>query len=177
MSARKLADYHRQMLRSSAISDMVIDTRGYFSIEKKGELEKLGFGPKLQHAPTLVVPVHGVVPGEPPWYMHRPDDPPLDSDGKVRKYLIPSGRRMSLDVHPLVHAGIGNPRFPLFITEGVKKVDALVTAGAKAVIGLAGVANFRGKNATGGKTMLADWEWGRLRTAAGCSSCSTRTSC
>jgi hypothetical protein len=46
---------------------------------------------------------------------------------------------------------------PLFVTEGVKKGDALVSQGLCA-IALIGVWNWRGTNEFGGKTALADWE-------------------
>src|SRR5215218_277841 len=157
-----LADHHRRMLEASGISREVIDSRGYFTVERKTDVAKLGFGPSLQYAPTLAIPVHGVVPGEAPWYMHRPDETPI-KDGRERKYLIPAGRKMAVDVHPLVHSGLGNPRHPLFVTEGPKKTDALISAGAKAVVGLAGVWNWRGSNGAGGKLLLPDWEWVALK--------------
>jgi hypothetical protein len=100
---RKLAEHHRQMLEASAIAPEVIASRGYFTVQRKSDVGKLGFGPSLQYAPTLAIPVHGVVPGEPPWFMHRPDETPI-KDGRERKYLIPAGRKMALDVHPRVHA-------------------------------------------------------------------------
>jgi hypothetical protein len=160
--ARELADHHRRMLEESAITGAVIAARGYFTVEKKADVAALGFGPSLQYAPTLAIPVHGVVPGEAPWFMHRPDETPL-KDGRERKYLIPAGRKMALDVHPLVHAGLGDPHSPLFVTEGPKKTDALISAGAKAVVGLAGVWNWRGSNGDGGKVLLPDWEWVALK--------------
>jgi putative DNA primase/helicase len=158
----ELASRHRELLKASAISPEVIAARGYFTVERKTDVGKLGFGPSLQYAPTLAIPVFGVIPGEAPWYMHRPDDTPI-KDGRERKYLIPAGRKMALDVHPLVHAGLGDPQYPLFVTEGPKKTDALVSAGAKAVVGLAGVWNWRGTNGDGGKVLLPDWEWVALK--------------
>jgi putative DNA primase/helicase len=158
----ELASRHRDLLEASAISSEVIAARGYFTVERKPDVAELGFGPSLQYAPTLAIPVHGVVPGEPPWYMHRPDETPI-KDGRERKYLIPAGRKMALDVHPLVRAGLGDPQHPLFVTEGPKKTDALVSAGAKAVVGLAGVWNWRGTNGDGGKVLLPDWEWVALK--------------
>ena len=95
--------------------------------------------------------------GEPPWFIHRPDETPI-KDGRPRKYLIPAGRRMSLDVHPRVRGNLANPQHPLFVTEGSKKVDALITAGARAVVGVIGVWNWRGRNADDGLATLADWE-------------------
>lgn len=152
---------HRRLLEDSAIAGDVIAERGYFTVTRASELAELGFGPSLQHVPTLVVPIHGVVPGEPPWFIHRPDETPA-KDGRPRKYLIPKGRRMALDVHPRVHAGLG-AKVPLFVTEGAKKVDALVTAGAEAVVGLVGTWAWRGTNPDGGKTLLPDWEWVALK--------------
>jgi Domain of unknown function (DUF3854) len=111
-----------------------------------------------------VIPVHGVVPGEPPFFIHRPDETPV-KDGRPCKSLIPKGRRMALDVHPRVRVGIGARGGPLFVTEGPKKVDALVSAGAEAVVGLIGVWTWRGTNREGGKTLLPDWEWVALNDA------------
>ncbi len=53
---------------------------------------------------------------------------------------------------------LGNPDVPLWITEGAKKVDAALTMGVDAVIGLQGVYGWRGTNGAGGKTALPDWE-------------------
>jgi Protein of unknown function (DUF3631)/Domain of unknown function (DUF3854) len=145
------------MLKASAIADDVVEERGYFSVKQKGELEHLGFGRSQQLVPSLVIPIHSVIPGENPWYVHRPDDPRV-KDGRTRKYEIPVGRKMALDIHPRVRANIRSGDCPLFITEGSRRVDSLITAGAKAVIGLVGVWNWRGTNDANGKVMLADWE-------------------
>ena len=152
-----LLEHHRAMLKASAIADDVVGERGYFSVEQKRDLEHLGFGRSQQFVPSLVIPIHSVIPGEDPWYIHRPDDPRV-KDGRTRKYEIPAGRKMALDVHPRVRASIRSGDCPLFITEGSRKVDSLITAGAKAVIGLVGVWNWRGTNDANGKVMLADWE-------------------
>jgi hypothetical protein len=157
-----LLDHHAQMLAQSAISGTVARERGVFSVESKADLEQLGFGRSLQVVPTLVFPIHGVVAGEPPWYVHRPDVTPI-KDGRPRKYLIPAGRRMSLDIHPRVRANLTNPDLPLFVTEGQKKVDSLVTAGAKAVAGVIGVWNWRGRGDHDGLAMLSDWEFVALK--------------
>jgi hypothetical protein len=157
-----LLPHHRAMLAASAIGEDVWSERGVFSVESKAELEQLGFGRSLQIVPTLVFPIHGVVAGEAPWYVHRPDITPV-KDGRPRKYLIPAGRKMSLDIHPRVRVNLSNPAFPLFVTEGQKKVDALITAGARAVAGVIGVWNWRGRNDHDGLAMLADWEFVALK--------------
>jgi hypothetical protein len=56
-----------------------------------------------------------------------------------------------------------DPTVPLFVVEGQKKVDALITAGAKAVVGVVGVWNWRGRNDHDGLAMLPDWEWVALK--------------
>jgi hypothetical protein len=147
----------------SAIAPDVIGERGYFSVEKKkADLARLGFGRTLQIVPTLVIPVHGVVSDEPPWFIHRPDETPI-KDGRPRKYLLPSGRSMALDIHPRARPHLGDPSTPLHITEGPRKVDALISAGARAVVGLLGVWSWRGTNQLNGRTLLPDWEFVHLK--------------
>lgn len=128
---RRLADHHRQLLKDSAVSPEVAAERGYFTVEAKRDLEAFGFGRSQQIVPTLAIPIHGVANAEPPWYLHRPDQPRI-RDGRSRKYEIPAGRKMSLDIHPRVQANLANPAVPLFVTEGSRKVDALITAQARA---------------------------------------------
>jgi hypothetical protein len=161
-SDRKLLPHHTEMLALSAVSGKVARERGYFSVTEKRELERLGFGRAQQIVPTLAIPIHGVVNGEAPWFIHRPDAPRI-KDGRPRKYEIPAGRKMSLDIHPWVRPNLANPALPLFITEGAKKVDALITAGAQAVIGVVGVWSFRGRNDQDGLALLPDWEWVALK--------------
>lgn len=162
MTSPTLLPQHRTMLEASAISSVIAIERGYFSVEKKSALAGLGFGPSQQIVPTLVIPVHGVVAGEQPWFIHRPDEP-RTKDGRTRKYEIPAGRKVALDIHPRVRPNLADPSIPLFITEGSKKADALISAGARAVIGLVGVWNFRGRNDDGGLALLPDWEWVALK--------------
>lgn len=161
-SGRSLLPHHAETLAKSAISGTVARERGYFSVESKRELEQLGFGRTQQIVPTLVISIFGVVAGEDPWYIHRPDTPRI-KDGRQRKYEVPAGRKMALDIHPRVRANLANPAIPLIITEGSKKVDALITAGAQAVIGVIGVWNWRGRGEHDGLAMLADWEFVALK--------------
>jgi putative DNA primase/helicase len=64
---------------------------------------------------------------------------------------------MRLDVPPSVRELISDPRQALWITEGSKKADAAVSHGLTC-IALMGVWNWRGKNANGGATEIADWD-------------------
>lgn len=143
------------MLVDSGITDELIEARGYFTARKKVDLANLGFSEQQQIVPALVIPVFAPH-GEVVLYQARPDQPRM-RDGKIVKYETPAKSRMALDVPPTVRHLLGDPRIPLFITEGVKKADALASRGLCAVA-LLGVWNFRGTNETGGKTLLAGFE-------------------
>lgn len=152
----KLADKHRKMLvRESLIGRDEIRARGYRTLRSKAELERLGFGRAQRNTPGLLIPIHGLG-GDVATYQYRPDQPRI-RDGRPVKYETPRGSRMALDVHPHARARLGDPNVPLFVTEGVKKGDALVSQGLCA-IALIGVWNWRGTNEFGGKTALPAWE-------------------
>jgi hypothetical protein len=150
-----LLPHHRAMIEASAITGDVAAARGYWSATKAKELER-HFGPTQRRlAPALVVPVYDVH-GEVAFRQLRPDEP-RTVDGKVRKYEMPHGVRMAVDVPPAARPMIGNPTIPLVITEGVRKADSAVGIGL-CTIDLLGVWNWRGRNGDGGLTALADWE-------------------
>jgi hypothetical protein len=152
----EIAGNHRKMLvRESRLVRKVIRRRGYRTVRTKAELERLGFGRAQRNVPGLLIPIYGPS-GDRVLYQYRPDDPRI-RDGKTVKYETPSAARMALDIHPLVRDRLDDPTSPLFVTEGVKKADALVSRGICAV-GLIGVWNWRGTNAHGGKTALPEWE-------------------
>jgi hypothetical protein len=151
-----LSEPHRHSLTfGSGIAPGVIERRGYRTVEKKQQLRDLGFGQSQQKVPALLIPILGVGGGT-CGYQARPDQPRI-KDGKALKYETIAGMHMRLDVHPDVRNLLPDPAVPLFITEGVKKGDALVSRGVCA-IALLGVWNWRGANDLGGKTALADWE-------------------
>lgn len=151
-----LSEKHLHMLQAeSAISPEVIDRRGYRTVTTRAELLRLGFSQAQAQVPALLVPIWGVT-GEITLYQVRPDVPRIHY-GKAIKYESPKGSKMALDVHPSVRHMLGDPREPLWITEGVKKGDALVSRGCCAVA-LLGVWNWRGSNGQGGKVALPDWE-------------------
>ncbi len=151
-----LSDAHCQMLRTdSGLSEPVIAARGYRTITTKAELRSLGFSEAQRRVPALLIPIHSVF-GEIALHQARPDYPRI-KDGKAVKYDTVAGHRMVLDCHPTVRHDLENPKVPLWITEGVKKGDSLVSRGCCS-IALLGVWNWRGMNEHGGKTLLADWE-------------------
>jgi Domain of unknown function (DUF3854) len=153
----QLAETHRHMLEiESGITPEVIEVRGYRTAKTKAELATLGFSKIQQSQDTLVLPLHGVS-GEILSYQLRPDHPRIGRNGKPVKYETPANSRMVLDIHPSARVQLSDPAIPLFVTEGVKKGDALVSRGLCA-IALIGVWNWRGTNEQGGKTALAAWE-------------------
>jgi len=151
-----LSQAHKLMLKASALTDEIIADRAYRTIDDPADLEALGFSNQQAMTPALLIPVHGVAGGV---VLHqlRPDTPRKDKAGSIVKYETPHGSRMVLDVHPAMRERLGDPSGRLWITEGIKKGDALVSHG-ECAIALLGVWNWRGTNPQGGKTALPDWE-------------------
>jgi hypothetical protein len=166
--ADRLQPHHLDMLRrESVITDDVILARGYRTITQPDELAKLGFTPKQRQVPGLLLPLHPTDGGDPALYIYRPDSPRKVADRKtgavrVLKYEAPAGSGTRIDCPPPCQADLGNPRVDLWITEGQKKADSLASKGLCA-IALLGVWNWKGKNADGGTTFLADWDYVALK--------------
>jgi hypothetical protein len=153
-----LAEQHEKMLlEESGIEPEVVEARDYRTVEKKVELERLGFGRAQCSVPTLLIPIYSSR-GEISTYQIRPDEPRINQESKPVKYETPSGSRMTLDVHPSMREKLGDPSVPLWITEGIKKGDSLTSRGLCTVT-LLGVWNWRGTNEHGGKTALPEWEY------------------
>ncbi len=148
-------------LKASAISIEVIKERGYRSISNKDDLEAAGFYDK-QRRPGLLIPNFGV-DGKPTYNTLRPYSPRVikrkDKADRAIKYEHPKDTLLRLDVHPRSVKYLKDPHVPIFFVEGIKKADALISAGAECVVSLSGVWNWRGKNEQGGKTLLADFEY------------------
>ena len=152
-----LLENHLQHLREgSGISVEVIKERGYRSILNKGDLEKFGFLSSQRRAPGILIPLWGVDGGQ-VGCQYRPDNPRSDSRGRPVKYESPVGSSNHLDCPPRCRQMLGDPKTPLWITEGSKKADALASHGA-CVISLTGVWGFKGKNEFGAITLLSDWD-------------------
>jgi uncharacterized protein (DUF927 family) len=172
----RLLPRHRQLIIDSAIKSEIARERGYRTVWTKSELSNYGFGPSQQITHTMLIPLYGPK-GQLVGYQHRPDTPRLDKGDppKPVKYETPFKWQMRIDVHPSLSrkivtkndgpyfdttespGPIGDPNIPLFITEGVRKADSAVSI-ALCCITLLGVWNWRGTNAAGGKTTLADWD-------------------
>ncbi|MEL7562566.1 DUF3854 domain-containing protein [Dehalogenimonas sp. 4OHTPN] len=146
----------RHLLEDTGLDLDIIRERKYRSIVCKAELGRLGFASSQQRVPGLLIPLWGV-DGQAAGYQFRSDKPRTNAQGKVVKYELPAGSANRLDCLPRCQKGLGNPKIPLWITEGSKKADALATHGACA-ISVTGVWGFKGKNEFGGVTFLADWD-------------------
>lgn len=166
-----LNTYHRRMLTAeSAIANEVITARKYQSVERDSPdtptsaqmLKNLGI-PRWARAesaqyPGLLIPLYGPT-GQRVSVQYRPDKAVKDPEsGKYRRYASPVGQASVLDVNPLVTRHVVDPAVPLWITEGAKKADALVSASLAAqsplcVVSLSGVWNWRASHGT-----LGAWE-------------------
>ena len=151
-----LLNSHLEHLQGSAISTEVVRERGYQSILGTKQLADLAFSKAQQRTPGILIPLSGVNGGQ-VGHQYRPDNPRLNPAGKPIKYENPSGSSIRLDCPPHCQKMLGDPSVPLWITEGSKKADALASKDACA-ISLTGVWGFKGKNASGGVTFLADWD-------------------
>jgi hypothetical protein len=151
-----LLPHHAALIQASGIAPEVAEARGYCTVTTKSKLRDLGFGEAQRLVPCLLVPIWNVT-GNIATYQIRPDEPRV-VDGKPLKYETPRGSRMVLDVPTAAKTRLGDPKIPLFITEGARKADAAVSH-ELCCISLLGVWNWRGTNEWGGKTALPHWEY------------------
>ena len=152
-----LSEQHQQaLIVESGISPAVIAQRAYHTAQDKAELVECGFTEGQASVPALCIPVFGA-DGARKTVQIRPDHP-RSLKGKPVKYETPAGSRMAFDIHPSVTQRLATPDERLWITEGVKKGDALVSRG-ECAMALLGVWNWRGTNPQGGKTVLPEWEF------------------
>jgi hypothetical protein len=153
-----LADHHRTMLEiESGLSPEVIAQRGYFTATDPDELSELGFSAYQIRTPAMVIPVWGV-DGRYRFSRLRPDEPRQDRDkpGKVIKYEQPENTPLVLDVPRGALQHIRDPTKRLWIVEGERKADSLVSHGECAVA-LLGVWAWKRDGAP-----LEDWDYIRL---------------
>jgi putative DNA primase/helicase len=162
-SQRCLKPHHLELLRASGIADDVIWERGYRSTDGGAELLELGFSRDQARLNGLLIPIYSPLGGDPLWQL-RPDEPRREVKGdkvKIRKYELAPFSENRLDAHPRVQPHLKDVSVPLWITEGVKKADSLISAG-ECAIALIGVWNFKGKSrdplANGSSVLLADFD-------------------
>ena len=126
--------HHRWQLTSgSGISEQIVSERGYATVKSKAELGRLGFAVPQRLVPALLVPMYDPT-GERTGCQIKPDGPRCDKrTGKENKYETPAGSEVRLDMHPSQAKHASDASVPLWITEGVKKGDALASRGLCAV--------------------------------------------
>lgn len=154
MVSISLSARHRSELDASAISLEQIEFRGYRTIDDPKDFPKEWAG-CLHLLPALCIPIRDTS-GEIRVHRLKPDNPRTDSRGKDIKYESPKGSRPFVDVPLAMTTPIATtagplpltevPNVPLWITEGEKKVDSLLTAGARAVVGVSGVFAWQGNH-------------------------------
>src|SRR5262245_43856801 len=109
----ELTEDHRRQLEASAISVSVAAERGYRTVARKADMQRLGFSNSQRRVPALLIPVYGVA-GEIVTYQARPTEPRV-VNGKALKYETPLGSRMALDVPRRVLDQLADPSVPLWI--------------------------------------------------------------
>jgi AAA domain-containing protein/uncharacterized protein DUF3854 len=167
-----LTPHHRdQLIQGSGIAEDVIAERPYRSLTSPQALvtlPKLGFSTQVARLGSgLLFPL--TVPDDPiPLYQFRPDKPQNDERGNPRKYEIPYKRPQRLILHPRTIPQLRSGTLPLYVTEGAKKVDSLISRGAIALGGI-GVWSFTVKRTAAEKkrgtrkVLLPDWQLISLR--------------
>lgn len=156
-------EHSEELHVASAINPEVVTARGYRTLTGSGadrdELAELGFLPYV-HArddayPGLLIPMHGAS-GEVRGHQFKPAVPRTrtrhDKAPAPIKYETPKGHPIVVDVPEYTRSVLADLGIALWITEGMKKTDALVSQGA-AALGLTGVFNWRNSYGT-----LGDWE-------------------
>lgn len=113
------------LLAESAISDEVGAERGYRRITAKEDAEALGFSAAQAKRllPGWLVPSYG------PDKQINGHQIRADKKDSTAKYESPKGASLWLDCPPRIAGDLANVDVPLWVTEGVKKADAAVSAG------------------------------------------------
>jgi putative DNA primase/helicase len=149
-----VSDKHaEEILGGSGISPRIVVERGYRTLagaDGRAVLRDLGFSPSLAPLPGVLVPVRWAG-GEVVGHQFKPDRP-RSTKGKAVKYENPTGQQIHLDVAPSMWPALSDSGARIWITEGVKKVDALASHG-EACVGLVGVWGWCNK----GRQPLAEW--------------------
>lgn len=143
-----------ELVTGSAIHPDVIEERKYASVPSH-KVPPQVFA-DYQQRDGLLIPiwnVHGQVIS-----MQLKPNQPRVRHGKPIKYETAASTPQCIDVPTAALQYLGDPGTPLWITEGAKKVDSAVSNGIECIIGLQGVYGWRGKNGSGGKMALHDWE-------------------
>lgn len=153
-------EHERELMFGSDITTQVISERYYQTVTAS---ELPDWFADYQRRDGLSIPLWNVH-GELASFQLKPNQPRLGKSGKDGKqgkpikYETAANRPQVLDVPRRCTKLLANPKIPLWITEGAKKVDSALSNGIECIIGLQGVYGWRGTGADGGKTVLPDWE-------------------
>lgn len=141
---------------TTVIDPDVTAERGYFTHGEPSplltEFRDLGVDWKIRRGTAgMIIPVYGpdgkIASGQ-----FRLDSPQANDKGKTLRYVNPTGIPNKLDVHPRNTKHIRDTSRRIWITEGIKKGDALTSHG-EVVVTIAGVFTWRDKLGT-----LGEWE-------------------
>lgn len=150
-------EHHLEMLAASGITPEHAELRGYQSVHEGNGMalfHRINIVKPGRRYPGLLIPLLRA-DGSTWGHQYRPDNPRL-RDGKPVKYETPYQQRNGLDVPPGIGPMLDDPSIPLWITEGVKKVDCGALHGL-CIIGLIGVWNWLTTSTAGGKVALPEW--------------------
>jgi hypothetical protein len=121
-----LSDSHSRMLfEGSGIDSDVARERGYRTVKRRAELQEFR---EWQRRLGLYIPTYSP-DGETTGCQIRPNKPRKPE----LKYESPQASRVIVDVHPRSRREVRSGDGDLFVVEGVKKADALLSRGAAAV--------------------------------------------
>lgn len=163
LTAALSEQHYTEIVIDSGISPEVASARGYRTLTGAGadqdELAAAGFTRtqvREESFPLLLIPLHGM-DGTVRGHQIKPAVPrtKLREDGTRApiKYETPAKAPLCVDVPAYTAAALReSPGRALWVTEGMKKVDSLVTRECAAV-GLTGVFNWRNRQGA-----LGDWE-------------------
>lgn len=157
-------EHYEEIVLSSCVDPAVALARGYRTLtgtpQDRSELRSLGYRSHLVENegtyPALLIPMHGADGGV-RGHQVKPASPRVRvsaATGKKTpvKYESPPGAPLVVDVPAFTAGELKRLDTPVWITEGMKKTDALVSKGI-AALGLTGVFNWRSRLGT-----LGDWE-------------------
>lgn len=153
-------EHLHELLNESGISPEVAAARGSYTAYNRSDLPGGFKDYQSKSFPAWVSPRNspdGVTTG----YQIKPKTPRKDKRGKPIKYESSGGSSSTLDVNPLMLREVREGAGDLYVTEGVKKVDALASWELPAV-GIIGVWNSAVKGSKGTKP-LPCWQHVRLR--------------
>jgi len=123
----ELLPQHVLLLERSHISPEVAKARGYRSLKSRDDIRQIGFQPRQGNVPALAIPVH-TVNRQVAFFLIRPDQP-RSKGHRIIKYEQPKNTSLRLDVPPSAYAALSVPSKVLWIADGPRQADAVVSAG------------------------------------------------